>query len=535
MKRPSLLSEQDKYHFQLSDFPSPFEQYIYSAISNLYADGAQRITEVDIDNYLNIHPTGKAIFNKYNGIEYLQDALDFCQEDNFAFYYKRFKKFNCLNDLKKLGYDTSSIYEENLVNPKSKEINDAFDLLDVKDIFQKVKKDLLNLETKYSTGDASEMTSVSTEIMDLITSLKKRPEVGAPLQGKMFNTICRGARPSKFYIRSMSSGVGKTRTALGDACVLAYPIRFNTLTWEWERYGSSEKTLFIATEQDIDEIQTLVLAYLTGFNEEKILYGNYNEVEWKVMVQAVEVMEVFKDNFIVVRLSNPNIEQIKAVVRQSWIVHDIKNVFYDYIFSSPSLLGEFRDLRIREDVALGMLSTALKDLAVEMNLFIMSATQTNAKSEDGGEKIKNESVVRGARSIIDKCDIACVASRVTKEEEELLRIPIEQIGIIPNQVLDVYKVRRGKYTNVRIWSYMDLGTCRKRDLFVTDEKGRQIDNFEVVDFIFTENEGNYPELINRLNSNIFEDKTEMKEANEIPDVPAPVENIEKKGLFDISV
>lgn len=349
MKKPSLLSEQDKYHLQIDDFPSPFEQYIFSAISNLYADGAQRITEVDVDNFLNIHPTGKTIFNKYNGIEYLQDALDFCQEDNFPFYYKRFKKFNCLNDLKKLGYDTSNIYEENLLNPRSKEINDAFEALEVKDIFQKIKKSIMSLENKYASGDASEMTSISTEIMDLINSLKKSPEIGAPLQGEMFNTICRGARPSKFYIRSMSSGVGKTRTALGDACILSYPIRFNPQTWRWERYGSNEKTLFIATEQDIDEIQTLVLAYLTGFNEEKILYGTYNEEEWKIVVQAVELMEIFKDNFIVVRLSNPNIEQIKSVVRQSWIVHDIKNVFYDYIFSSPSLLSEFRDLRIRED------------------------------------------------------------------------------------------------------------------------------------------------------------------------------------------
>lgn len=60
-------------------------------------------------------------------------------------------------------------------------------------------------------------------------------------------------------------------------------------------------------------------------------------------------MEYFKDNFFIVRLSNPNIEQIKAVVRQNWILHDIQNVFYDYIFSSPSLLNEFRDLKIRED------------------------------------------------------------------------------------------------------------------------------------------------------------------------------------------
>ena len=91
-------------------------------------------------------------------------------------------------------------------------------------------------------------------------------------------------------------------------------------------------------------------------------------------------------------------------------------MFYDYIFSSPSLLNEFRDLRIREDVALNLLSTALKDLAVELKIFVMSATQTNAKSDED-KSIKNESVIRGARSIIDKCDIACVVSRVNHKTD----------------------------------------------------------------------------------------------------------------------
>lgn len=503
MKKPSLLSEQDKYLLTTTDFPTLFEQYIFSAIYNLYQDGAQRITEVDVDNYLNIHPSGKAIFQKYNGVEYLQDALDYCQEDNFPFYYKRVKKFNCLNDLKKLGFDTSSIYEENIINPQAAKINKEFEELEVKDIFYRIKKEVIGLETKYSSGEASEIKKVSERIMELVKELKVTPEVGSPLQGKIFNTICRGARASKFYIRSMSSGVGKTRSAVGDACMLSYPIRFNTQCWQWERYGSNEKTLFIATEQDTDEIQTLILAYLTGFNEEKILYGDYNEEEWKVIVQAIKVMEVFKDNFIIVRLSNPNIEQIKAVVRQSWVVYNIQNVFYDYIFSSPSLLTEFRDLKIREDVALGMLSTALKDLAVEMGLFIMSATQTNAKSEDNDKKIKNESVVRGARSIIDKCDIACVVSRVTPEEEERLKVPIEEMGLKPNQVLDVYKVRRGRYTNVKIWSYVDLGTCRKEDLFITDEKGRAVENFKTINFSFTEEEDSkIPKTLNGLNSEL---------------------------------
>ena len=45
-----------------------------------------------------------------------------------------------------------------------------------------------------------------------------------------------------------------------------------------------------------------------------------------------------------------------------------------------------------------MMSAALKELAVEMNLFIMTSTQTNAKVEE--EKgIKNEAVIRGRRKL----------------------------------------------------------------------------------------------------------------------------------------
>ena len=533
MQNPTYLSQTDKYLLNLTDFSTVFEKYIFSAIYNLYQDGAKRITVVDIDNYFNSHPAAKAVFEKENGIEYLQDALDFSEPDNFPFYYKRLKKFNCLRDLKKDGIDISRFYCEDLTNPKAKEINERFEKLDVSDIFSLVRNKLTKLETDYSVGDASETNAANKNIRELVEQLKQKPEIGARLQGDIFNTICRGARETKFYIRSASSGTGKTRAAIGDACKLSYPIRFNTLKWEWEYNGASEKTLFIATEQELEEIQTLVLAYITGFNEEKILYGKYNEEELRVVEQALYLMDVYKDNLLIVRLSNPSVEQIKGVVRQNWLLYGIKNVFYDYIFSSPSLLNEFRDLKIREDVALNLLSTALKDLAVEMKLFIMSSTQTNAKSEDNDKGIKNESVIRGSRSIIDKCDIGCVISRVSKDEEELLSSAIEKIGVIPNQVLDVYKVRRGRYTNVRIWSQVDLGTCRKEDLFITDEKYNLIEGFKVIDFLFDEKDS--PEilkLIKDLNSEHLESTEEVKKVQKI-DVEEILQKQEEngKGLF----
>ena len=166
-----------------------------------------------------------------------------------------------------------------------------------------------------------------------------------------------------------------------------------------------------------------------------------------------------------------------------------------------------------------------------MKLFMMSATQTNAKVEE--EKgIKNETVVRGARSIIDKGDIACVVSRVTPDEEELLGGVTDNIGIIPNQVTDVYKVRRGRYTNVKIWSYVDLGTCRKIDLFITDSKYKTIEGFRTIDFVFEkDNESEISELLKQLN-----EKTEVMINLDIKVEENPIEQVdnlvkEKKGMF----
>ena len=521
MKRPQYLNEKDKYNLVPDDFSSFFEKYIFSAIYNLNKDGARTISIVDIDTYFDSHAVAKQVFNQNKGIEYLQDALDYSDPENFPVYYKRLKKFNAINDLKKMGFDTSQIYSENILNERNKEINEKFEELNVSDIFDLVKKKLMKIETSYSSGDASETTEVNKGITDLIKNLAERPEIGAQLQGDIFNTIVRGARKSKFYIRSASSGVGKSRAAVGDACYLSYPIRFNQITWKWEWNGSNEKTLFIATEQEIDEVQTLILAYLTGFNEEKILYSQYSDLEKEVVDEAIKVMNKYKDNLYVVRLSNPNIEQLRAVITQNWILYDIQNVFYDYIFSSPSLLNEFRDLRIREDVALGMLSTALKDLAVEMGLFVMSSTQTNAKTDEA-KGLKTESVIRGSRAIIDKADIACVILRVSKEELDQLEQPIEKIGIIPNQVMDIYKVRRGKYTNVRVWSYVDLGTCRKQDLFITDEKFHSIEGFKTINFSFSDkaNIEGIQEFVDKLNNNeaIEEEVIEEEKKVEIEEI-----------------
>ena len=346
-------------------------------------------------------------------------------------------------------------------------LREKFDELKVADIFNKIKMDIAEAESKYGCTTAK-TAKASQGIRELINKLQTTPEVGAPCQGDYFNAITRAARKGKFYIISAMSGGSKTRTMVGNCCYMAYPIRYDSMKGHWVNLGSCEKVLYVGTEQVHEEIQTIILAYLTDLNEEIILNGNYTSEQAELIDKAIQIMEAYSDNFIITQLPEPNLSQVKTHLRHHCLRDGCEYVFYDYIFATPSLLNEFRDLSIRQDVALRMLSTLLKDLAVELDVFIMSATQITGEPEFKLGYIRNYMLLRDSKSIPDKADFAAIKAKVLPEELNLLEDLCNTMGVYPNQVTDVYKMRRGRYVDVRIWSLVDLGTCRGRDLFVTD-------------------------------------------------------------------
>jgi hypothetical protein len=126
-----------------------------------------------------------------------------------------------------------------------------------------------------------------------------------------------------------------------------------------------------------------------------------------------------------------------------------------------------------------MFATALKDLAVELNVAMFTSTQLNAKGDSSNE-IRNEGTLAGGRSTINKADNGAILARPTKEElETLMPLYNGDENKKPNLVTDIYKVRSGVYTQTRIWSYVDLGTLRKQDLFITNNR------LEPIEFNFT--------------------------------------------------
>ena len=477
MKKPQLLSEIDKYSFILTDFSTRFERSIFMAIEGLYRNGATKIQPIDIENFLESDQVSAKVFKDKNGIEYLQDIIELSEVDNFDFYYNRFKKFNLLKDLKKQGFDISEFYCDDLTNPKAEEINQAFNFLFPKDITDAVRKKLLGIEAKYETTDEVEIETAATGMSSLVDELGAAYEIGMPVQGNIYNQVIDGAKKGTLTIRSAASGVGKTSNAIADACYLAYPFRYNSITCEWEQVGNSERVLFIVTEQRFKEVRLMILAYLTDINRSRFKYADFSERESAVIEQAIHLMKKYEDNLILVKMPNPTIESVKTIVRENCIVYDVGYVFYDYIFIGPSLLNEFKGFALRNDEVLLMFATALKDLAVELDVAMFTSTQLNAKGDDNKD-IRNEGTLAGGRSTINKADNGAVMARPTKEELEILAPLYENDpDKKPNLVTDIFKVRSGEWTQVRIWSDMNLGTLKKKDLFITDSRMDPVENF----------------------------------------------------------
>ena len=524
MHQPSYLNEVDKYTIEVTDFPNTLDKLIYTAINNLYngGDGAKEIKSIDVIQYLERNDYAKSLMDKENGIDFIQDCENNGDAANFTYYYNRLKKLNFLKDIQKSGRSIDQFYCEDITNPDYNSINEKFEAMTVVDILNSLKLEINGYESKFILNGTIKEKKANDNIEGLIKNLQKKPEVGLKLQGDILNTVSRGARKGKLYIRSAASGVGKTRRMIGDACNIAYPIRFDRKKNKWVSTGSCEPILYVMTEQSIEEIQTMILAYLTGYNEEIFLYGQYGEAEMPRIEKAIQIMNMYQDNFHTAEVPDPCSDIIKNLFRNYNMIHGVEHFFYDYIFSSPAMLNEYRDLKIREDVALRLFTTSMKNLAKELNSFILTATQLTLSNEEAAKGgFKDERCIRGSKAINDLADLSAIMSRPTPEELTQLAGFQQQFSYAPTLVTDVFKNRGGRWNRVRIWSFYDAGCLRTEDMFITTADMKPIESFKNVDFKSVVFDEEILSFINQLNesdngSDFYIDD-ELTRSNELPE------------------
>lgn len=470
MKKPDLLEE---CGLNQEDFEvEPFYNIVFSSIHNLYKEGINTIDCFAIDSFLSNYEQQYKIFEDNKGIDYCHNAIEICELSNFSYYSERVKKFTTLRFFQKKGCDTRIIYNDAVIEPIQQEKErKKLDSMSVDDIIDTLEASLIiEARMKYSSSGVSTGQLAGVGMRELKESFKKTPEFGIPLQSEIMTTIARGARLKKIYMRSASTGGGKTRTAIGDMCNFSIPWFYDVKQNKWVYTGFEEPSTFISTELEIPEVQTLIQAYVSGVEESHILDGIYEEGEEERVNQAIEYIE--SSPLYIEFIPNFSIRDIENIIKRYKREKGCSYFCFDYVHMSAKLISEVasmsRGMKLREDQILFLFIDTLKNLCNQLNVFILTMSQLNGTYKDS--VVKDETMLRGAKNMADRLDLGEISLPPTKGELDAIA-PILKRQInkpIPNLVRNLYKVRRGKLTRIKIWQYADLGTCRTKDLFVTD-------------------------------------------------------------------
>ncbi|PHE70563.1 DnaB-like helicase C-terminal domain-containing protein [Bacillus wiedmannii] len=479
-KNPQSLRDPEIYLSE-RDFASEFHKIIFSAIHNLAYTSAEtnRIDAVDIDNYLAPFTQLYKIWEKHGGLAYISDSIEHANSQTYKANYDRLKKFALLRHYVENGFDVSDLY--NHMSPDLKEQEKGMKTIDkmtAQQIIEHYSLKMMKVRDEFNVGQESKNFKAGDDLDSLLDDLNKAPEYGYPFANGFYNTIFRGMRKRKFMLRSAGTGTGKTRQALLDMCTVACDTVYSLEEGRWISNGPSYPALFISTELEKQEVQTIMIAYISGVDEDIIKDGRYAT---PVLIRLKKAIEILKRSPIYcVYVDDFSIYDIEEIIERNIIENNTQFVAFDYIQITPKLsrtMAQAFGTNLREDQILVQFSAALKILANKYEIFITSSTQLNRSAKEAENR--DTTALRGGAATADKVDMGLMTFKVTSKDRDNIKHILERgFHELPNYSHWVYKNRGGK-SGVIIWTSMNLGNMREKTLFVTDLDYNLLDIKEV--------------------------------------------------------
>ena len=337
----SSLLDNENYFFNEDDFTEEFHKILFGSMFNLHALGAKNISVNTIEDYLKDRPKSLAVYKANKGAEYLQKISENVQLSTFDYYYQRMKKMTLLRMYQKAGMDLSWLYDmNNILDIKKKQAQeDWFDNTSLDEMADIIDKKITDIRLKYVDDTNEDFCQAGDNVVELIERLQQNPEVGYPLYGPLINTVTRGARLKKFYLWSAATGVGKTRNMIAHSCSIACDEIYDSESGKWLPNGTKEPTIFITTEQEVDEIQTMMLAFLSDVDENHIIYNDYYAGELERVMYAAELLK--KCPIYIKKLPDFSLKDIENTIKYSISEWGVRYVFFDYLHTSMKIFVLF--------------------------------------------------------------------------------------------------------------------------------------------------------------------------------------------------
>ena len=267
-----------------------------------------------------------------------------------------------------------------------------------------------------------------------------------------------------------------TRRQAELSCRTAVGEYYDTIKCKWVQTGIHEPSLFISIELELPEVQTMWMSCISGVPEHHILDGRYAKGEEERVKKAAQLMK--ESQLYFVRISDYNMDDIENIIKKYYQMYGVQYFFYDYLSSSMKILAEgaskTRISGLREDQILLMFITRLKELCIRLNIFIWTATQLSSDWKSAKEA--DQQLLRGAKAISDKVDNGAILLPVREADKPVIAAHVAKgFELEPTHVIHIYKVRRGRFNNIRLYIHFDRATCRTTDCFVTNNEGVIVD------------------------------------------------------------
>ena len=189
-------------------------------------------------------------------------------------------------------------------------------------------------------------------------------------------------------------------------------------------------SLYLDTEMNTEEQMSRLIARISGVPERMIVNGMFTQNP--EMVEKVKKAEaIIQDGKLWhVYVPNFNIGQLSSLIRKHYIRDGVRVVFFDYI-----KLGSDSPSSSNEQIELGKIATALKDIAGNLDIPVVTAAQINRKG--AGESQMSDAFVAGSDKILQYCNYLFALRNKLDEE-------IEAHGSENgNQVLELLASRNG--------------------------------------------------------------------------------------------
>ena len=473
------LALSDKYKINLkskkkndniNDFVDLFHKQLYGVIRNLAQRGVEDIDNILISEFIENYPTVKTNFENLDYMEKITTMKNICKIEAIDYHYFIVRKYSLLRYYREQGYDISKFYDEDGIEENEREKLGQFEIQDIVEYFEVISNKARNV---FLQDEDTEYTVAGENFAETKAFFQREKFYGFSTLSNYLNAVTRGLIKGQLCMYSSPSGFGKTTIALSTLVNICCPQLFDV---KLNKYVDNpcytcNGGLYIQYEMSNElEVTTKMISNISKIPTNVIFDGDYTDEQSARIDKANEIL--LQSNVHIICCPNFNTRFIKEQIQDYKVKHGIEFVVFDYISVTPGLNREQVDknggITPREDEVLLALATELKSMARQLNVCIYTMTQTSDNIKTA--QVKDNSVLSGAKSLVNRVDIGAVLTTLTNEEEESAEAYVNEGFSKPNYIYHMYKVRFGSTPpNTKIWVHVNLGTGEITDCFVTNK------------------------------------------------------------------